>query len=133
MNVELKYHFIYNVQQLYISKLSYIGIIKPFFVLLKQRPGVAAILFKNNCKLNVHKTNKKKYIPIKYKKRFQDLGCLCIQLAIEAGQFQNIERHNRICFLCSNSIKDEFHFILMCPMYESYRKKYIKVLHDTET
>lgn len=87
MNVELKYHFIYNVQQLYISKLSYIGIIKPFFVLLKQRPGVAAILFKNNCKINVHKTNKKKYIPIKYKKRFQDLGCLCIQLAIEAGQF----------------------------------------------
>lgn len=87
MNVGLKYHFIYNVQQLYISKLSYIGIIKPFFVLLKQRPGVAAILFKNNCKLNVLKTNKKKYIPIKYKKRFQDLGCLCIQLAIEAGQF----------------------------------------------
>lgn len=86
MNVELKYHFIYNVQQLYL-KIKLHGIIKPFFVLLKQRPGVAAILFKNNCKSNVHKTNKKKYIPIKYKKRFQDLGCLCIQLAIEAGQF----------------------------------------------
>lgn len=42
------------------------------------------------------------------------------------SRFYNIERHNRNCFLCSNSIEDEFHFILICPIYEGYRKKYIK-------
>lgn len=68
----------------------------------------------------------RKPIPNKYQKCISRFRLSSHQLSIETGRFYNIERHNRKCFLCSNSIEDEFQFILICPIYEGYRKKYIK-------
>jgi hypothetical protein len=48
------------------------------------------------------------------------------RLPIEIGRWQNIERNNRKCLLCdTNTIGDEFHYILQCRYSEQNRKKLI--------
>lgn len=49
------------------------------------------------------------------------------QLRLEQGRYQNIPREHRICLHCNqNLVEDEFHFILICPLYVNLRKKFIK-------
>ena len=44
-------------------------------------------------------------------------------LAIENGRFTNISRWNRIFKYChTNDIEDEMHFILICPVFQGWRK-----------
>ena len=39
----------------------------------------------------------------------------------------NIKREDRICKCCTNNaIEDEYHFLLVCPAYDTVRKNYIK-------
>ena len=50
------------------------------------------------------------------------------QLKIETGRYtrNRLDRSLRLCTLCDKSdIEDEYHFVLVCPVYESIRKKYI--------
>ena len=48
-------------------------------------------------------------------------------LFIETGRYYNIDRYNRICPLCNmNVVEDEYHFILVCPFYNTLRGRYIK-------
>ena len=50
------------------------------------------------------------------------------QLRIETGRYarNRLERALRLCTLCDISdIEDEYHFALVCPVYDSIRKKYI--------
>ena len=47
-------------------------------------------------------------------------------LSIEIGRHHNIEKEYRTCFYCESLVEDEFHFILVCPLYEAYRSKYIQ-------
>ena len=48
-------------------------------------------------------------------------------LNIEKGRHNNVLKSARICKLCHcNDIEDEFHFILKCPFYTDFRKKFIK-------
>ena len=47
-------------------------------------------------------------------------------LNIEYGRHLNIVRNERKCILCNkNEIEDEFHFVLICPLFEVIRRKYI--------
>ena len=49
-------------------------------------------------------------------------------LKIETGRYkqERIERSMRKCQLCNHQdIKDEYHFLLICPVYSDIRKKYI--------
>ena len=46
-------------------------------------------------------------------------------LNIEVGRYSNIPRQNRLCPVC-NSVEDEYHFILVCPLYDNVRQNYIK-------
>lgn len=47
-------------------------------------------------------------------------------LHIETGRHRNIDRNDRKCTLCQcNDIEDEYHFILICPMYALLRNQYI--------
>ena len=51
------------------------------------------------------------------------------QLCIETGRYsQNrVDRAQRICTLCKKSdIEDEYHFVLVCPVYSILRQKYIR-------
>lgn len=46
-------------------------------------------------------------------------------LEIETGRYNNIERSNRICKLCTqNVVESEYHFLLCCTAYSDLRKDY---------
>ena len=52
--------------------------------------------------------------------------CSAHKLMIEEGRFRGIERSLRICPLCPmNSFEDEYHFILVCPVYRELRKSHL--------
>ena len=54
------------------------------------------------------------------------------KLAIERGRFTNIPTYDRKCTLCNhNDLEDEYHFILICPMFIDQRLKYINVSNVT--
>ena len=44
------------------------------------------------------------------------------KLPIEQGRWDNIDRNNRICFLCNSDIGDEFHYILQCQHFKPSRQ-----------
>ena len=51
-------------------------------------------------------------------------------LAIERGRFEHIERNNRLCRYCNlNMIENEYHFLLVCPLYRDLRKKYFQIYY----
>ena len=50
-------------------------------------------------------------------------------LLIEEGRYNrvNMPLERRLCRFCTtNDIEDEFHFILVCPLYRNLRVMYIK-------
>ena len=48
------------------------------------------------------------------------------QLNIETGRHRNIARTDRKCELCeTNDIEDEYHFVMICPVYRLLRIHYI--------
>jgi hypothetical protein len=48
-------------------------------------------------------------------------------LAIETGRYENKEREERICAHCrTQSIEDEYHFLLICPKYYELRRALLK-------
>ena len=48
-------------------------------------------------------------------------------LRIESGRYENIPRENRICINCPMKVvENEYHFLLVCPMYRHLRIKYFK-------
>ena len=49
------------------------------------------------------------------------------QLNIEIGRHRNIVRADRKCIICNlNDIEDEYHFTLICPIYNDLRKDYLQ-------
>ena len=62
----------------------------------------------------------------KYRNTIAKLRLSSHQLNIETGRRRNISRSDRKCTLCnSNDIEDEYHFVLICPIYYDLRKLYI--------
>ena len=48
-------------------------------------------------------------------------------LAIERGRYQNLIRNERVCKLCkSGLVENEYHILLVCPLYRELRQKYLK-------
>jgi len=48
------------------------------------------------------------------------------KLEIERGRYHNIDRENSICTFCnSKAIENEYHFLLICPLYRDIRKQSI--------
>lgn len=48
-------------------------------------------------------------------------------LPVEVGRWERIDHSQRKCFLCDkNDIGDEMHYLLICPIFELQRSKYIQ-------
>ena len=67
-----------------------------------------------------------KPIPVQYKKMICKLRLSSHCLSVETGRYKNIPLHLQLCPLCKTDIEDEFHFLLKCPFYASFREKHIK-------
>ena len=57
-----------------------------------------------------------------------NFGCSGHSLNIETGRHQNIGRELRHCNYCLKfniyNIEDEFHMLLVCPLYSNLRKEF---------
>ena len=68
-----------------------------------------------------------KPIPSLYKIHITRYRLVSHKLKIEQGRYTQENRRNRICSHCNlNDIEDEFHFILVCPYFNTLRKQFIK-------
>ena len=68
-----------------------------------------------------------KSLPCKIREIITKFRISGYNLNIEKGRYENIDRNDRKCTLCNmNEIEDEYHFILQCPIYDTFRKQYIK-------
>ena len=48
-------------------------------------------------------------------------------LEIERGRYINLDRNDRLCRFCNgNNIENEYHFLLVCPLYRDLGRKYLK-------
>ncbi|XP_078312623.1 uncharacterized protein LOC144619140 [Crassostrea virginica] len=67
-----------------------------------------------------------KSIPKLYKKCITKIRVSSHNLCIESGRHKNIPRDKRFCKTCTSTIEDEYHFILVCPVYKELRSKFLK-------
>ena len=67
-----------------------------------------------------------KFIPVHLRKCITKFHLSSHNLAIETGRYSTTDRSKRTRFSCVDEIEDEYHFILVCPLYHSLRKQYIK-------
>lgn len=62
----------------------------------------------------------------KYRIELAKFRCSAHRLAVEEGRYRNIEREQRLCVYCNMSVvEDEYHFLLICPLYRELRVKYL--------
>ena len=48
-------------------------------------------------------------------------------LETERGRYADVDRDDHICHFCNNNqIENEYHFLLICPLYREVRKLYMK-------
>ena len=85
-------------------------------------------LYKKDICLSYHITN---IINVKHRRLLTKLRLGILELEIEKGRWENIERNKRTCKICNqNIVEDEYHFILQCTFYTDLRTKYIpKFIH----
>ncbi|XP_067684346.1 uncharacterized protein [Haliotis asinina] len=63
----------------------------------------------------------------KFRTALSRFRCSSHDLLIEKGRFMNIKREDRLCKCCTNNaIEDEYHFLLVCPAFDTLRRKYMK-------
>ena len=55
------------------------------------------------------------------------LRCGILPIALETGRFTNTAVEDRLCKMCtSNSVENELHFTLICPLYKEHRDKLLR-------
>ena len=47
------------------------------------------------------------------------------EIRVHATRYRNISHTDLLCPLCKESIEDEFHFVLICPVLNEIRKTFI--------
>ena len=73
---------------------------------------------------------------IDFKKRslVANFRCSGHRLEVEVGRYDNIDRRERFCKLCTTSqVEDEFHFLAVCSRYSILRQKYLPSLYCRPT
>ncbi|XP_071151601.1 uncharacterized protein [Mytilus edulis] len=58
---------------------------------------------------------------LKFRSSFAKFRCGVAPLRIETGRYERKEIHERTRFYCNDSIEDELHVLLKCPLYEDLR------------
>jgi hypothetical protein len=61
----------------------------------------------------------------KFKRCLSNFRCSSHQLMIEKGRHIGLPVEDRICFHCKQSVENEYHFVIVCPLYSDLRNLYI--------
>ena len=61
----------------------------------------------------------------KFRHVFASFRLSCHGLEIETGRHRGIDKVNRVCKFCINCVEDEYHFMLICKVYDDLRRKYM--------
>ena len=71
-------------------------------------------------------------IPLKFRIALSRMRCSAHDLNSEIGRHDSIPHGHRICYLRNSSAtEDEFHFIMICSVYDEIRHKYMPQLDNT--
>ena len=62
---------------------------------------------------------------VKFKRCIASFRSSSHNLMIEKGRHLGIPREERYCAYCKNIIEDEYHFVIICPLYTELRNTYI--------
>ena len=78
-----------------------------------------------------HEFHRENYLDFKANKKYKvaltRFRLSSHDLRIERGRYENIARAERICKFCNMSmIENEYHFLLVCPLYAELRRKFLK-------
>ena len=78
-----------------------------------------------------HSFNLELYLDIIYDRQFKviltSFRLSSHRLKIEKGRYFNIPKRERKCKFCSqNTLENEYHFLLVCPLYKDFRRKFLK-------
>ena len=68
----------------------------------------------------------------KFRKALANFRASSHSLMIEVGRYYDIDREFRYCQYCECVIEDEFHFLLICPLYTRLRMLYIPDVYCNE-
>ena len=81
-----------------------------------------------------HSFNLKPYLDTIYERKFKialtRFRLSSHRLEIERGRYFDIDRTERKCKNCTqNTIENEYHFLLVCPLYQDLRRKFLKAYY----
>lgn len=69
-----------------------------------------------------------KNIPFRYRSAFAKFRCGVAPIRLETGRYENIAVCNRTCLNCTNTVENEMHVILHCPIYANIRCQLLDTL-----
>ena len=55
-----------------------------------------------------------------------------LPINLETGRYRNIPVEKRVCFNCTDTIENEMHFLLQCPVYDDYRNVLLNNVNDVQ-
>ena len=93
-----------------------------------------------NCKLNYYSSFKsvlsvEKYVLCididKFRRCLGNFRSSAHSLMVEKGRHYGLDREHRICPYCESLQEDEFHLLLVCPLYSELRSKYLPKYYTT--
>ena len=62
---------------------------------------------------------------VNHRRFLSKLRCSCHVLKIETGRRRKLNIEDRVCDMCGDGyVEDEYHFVLICRVYEELRSKY---------
>ena len=73
-------------------------------------------------------------MPFHHRQKLAMLRTGCLPIQIEMGRRLNIPLNQRICQFCHmNSVEDEIHLLLECPLYDDIRFTVTRYVQDNTT
>ena len=55
-----------------------------------------------------------------------------LPIRIETGRFKNIPKEERFCDNCQTEEEDEWHFAIVCPLYNNLRETLFEIAHSLD-
>lgn len=68
-------------------------------------------------------------MPTSYRSAYAKFRCGVAPIRVETGRYENLRLLERTCFCCPDSIENEEHVLLFCPLYDDIRDSCFNTLN----